>query len=167
MDGVSIAEPAVDAVVNTRSGSPQAPLAELDANEDLGRAAFTRRSRNRGLRGIIDYRDFLESEQAESISVDRMGHAPIDELAAWSRERARNRGTDRRFYGWAVLKVRDANKDGRTVEATPKLQNRYHADIFLNITATGEERKHQQEEHANQLAAHSRWLEAPADSNSG
>lgn len=151
--------------MNTRSGSTQAPPAKLDTNEDLGRAAFTRRSRNRG--GVINYRVFLESEQAKSISVDRMGHAPIDELAAWSRERARNRGTDRRFYGWAVLKVRGAKKDGRTVKATPTPQNRCHADIFLNVTATGEERKHQQEKHAFQLAAHSRWREVPVDSNIG
>ena len=153
--------------MNPSSGSTQAPLAELDANEDLGRAAFDRRSRNRALKGVINHRVFLESEQAESISVDRMGHAPIDELAAWSRERARNRGTDRRFYGWAVLKVRDAKKDGRTVKATPTPQNRCHADIFLNVTATGEERKHQQEEHALQLAEHSWWREAPVDSNPG
>ena len=153
--------------MNTRSGSTQALPTELDTNEDLGRAAFDRRSRNRALKGVINHRVFLESEQAESISVDRMDHAPIDELAAWSRERARNRGTDRRFYGWAVLKVRDAEKDGRNVAATPTPQNRCHADIFLNVTATGEERKHQQEEHALQLAEHSWWREAPVDSNPG
>ena len=154
--------------MNTSSGSTQAPPAELDTNEDLGRAAFDRRSRNRALnKGVIDYRVFLESEQAKSISVDRMDHAPIDELAAWSRERARNRGTDRRFYGWAVLKVRDAKKDGRTVEATRTPQNRCHADIFLNVTAAGEERKDQQEEHALQLAAHSRWQDAPVDLGPG
>ena len=119
------------------------------------------------LRGVINHRVFLESEQAESISVDRMDHAPINELAAWSRERARSRGADRRFYGWAVLKVRDAEKDGRNVAATPKSHNRCHADIFLNVTATGEERRRQPEEHAHQLATHSRWLEVPADSDPG
>ena len=153
--------------MNTRPGSTQALPAELSTNEDLGRAAFDRRSRNRALKGVINHRVFLESEPAESISVDRMDHAPIEELAAWSRERARNRGTDRRFYGWAVLKVRDAKKDGRTVEATRTPQNRCHADIFLNVTATGEERKDQQEEHALQLAAHSRWQDAPVDSGPG
>ena len=153
--------------MNTRPGSTQAPSAELDANEDLGRAVLSHQDRNRALRGVINHRVFLESEQAESISVDRMNHAPIDELAAWSRERARSRGTDRRFYGWAVLKVRDAKEDGRTVEATPTPQNRCHADIFLNVTATGEERKHQQKEHALQLAEHSRWRGAPVDSGPG
>ena len=153
--------------MNTRPGSTQALPAELSTNEDLGRAAFDRRSRNRALKGVINHRVFLESEPAESISVDRMDHAPIEELAAWSRERARNRGTDRRFYGWAVLKVRDAEKDGRNVVATPTPQNRRHADIFLNITATGEERKHQQEEHAFKLAEHSWWREAPVDPGPG
>ena len=151
--------------MNTRSGSTQAPPTELDANEDLGRSVFTRRSRNR--EGVINYRIFLESEQAESISVDRMGHAPIEELAAWSRERARKRGADRHFYGWAVLKVRDAEQNGRTVAATPKQQSRCHADISLNVTAIGEERKHQQEAHALQLASHSRWRDAPVDSGPG
>ena len=153
--------------MNTRSGSTQAPPAELDANEDLGRATFDRRSRNRALRGVINHRVFLESEQAVSISVDRMDHAPIDELAAWSRERARSRGPSRQFYGWAVLKVQDAENDGRTVKATPTPQNRCHADILLNITATGEERRRQQEKHALQLAEHSRWEEAPAVPDSG
>ena len=127
--------------MNPGSRSIQTPPAELDADEDLGRGVFSGRNRKRARRGIIDFDIFLESEQAESISVDRMDYALIDELAAWSRERARCRGADRRFYGWAVLKVRDAEKDGRTVAATPTPQNRCHADILLNVT--GEERKRQ------------------------
>lgn len=145
--------------------SIQAPPAELDADEDLGRGAFSGRNRRRARRGIIDFDIFLESEQADSISVDRMDHALIDELAAWSRERARNRGPSRQFYGWAILKVRDAEKDGRTVAATPTPQNRCHADILLNVT--GEKRRDQQTEHAIKLAAHSRWREAPAVPDSG
>ena len=151
--------------MNPESRSIQVPPAELDADEDLGRGVFSSRNRNRARRGIIDLDIFLESEQAESISVDRMDHAPIDELAAWSREQARNRGPSRQFYGWAVLKVRDAEKDGRTVAATPMPQNRCHADILLNVT--GEERRSQQTKHAIRLAAHSHWQEAPADPDSG
>ena len=147
------------------SSSIQAPPAELDADENLGRRVFSSRNRNRARKGNIDLDIFLESEQAESISVDRMDHAPIDELAEWSREQARIRGPSRKFYGWAVLKVRDAEKDGRTVAATPTPQNRCHADILLNVT--GEERKRQQTEHAIRLAARSRWLEAPAAPDSG
>ena len=151
--------------MNPGSRSIQAPPSELDANDDLGRAVFSRRRRDRArTKGAIDMDIFLEREQAESISVDRMDHAPIDELAEWSRERARNREPPQ-FYGWAVLKVRDAEKDGRTVEATPTPRNRCHADIFLNVT--GEERRRQQKDHAIELADKSRWLEAPADPDSG
>ena len=151
--------------MNPGSRPIQAPPEELDADEDLGRGVFDSRKSKRARKGSIDFKIFLESEQAESISVDRMDHAPIDELAEWSRERARNRGPSRQFYGWAVLKVRAAAANGRTVKATPKPQNRCHADIFLNVT--GEERRRQQTEHAIRLAAHSWWRDAPAVPDSG
>ena len=108
---------------------------------------------------------FLEHEQAESISVDRMDHAPIDELAEWSRERGRGREPPKQFHGWAVLKVQAAGEDERTVEATPTPQNRCHADIFLNVT--GEERRRQQKDHAVALAHKSQWRDAPAVPDSG
>ena len=102
---------------------------------------------------------FLEREEAESISVDRMDHAPLSELAEWSRERGRNRNPPRNFHGWAVLMVEHAGMNGRTVEATPTSENRCHADIFLNVT--GDERRRRQKQHANELAAYSKWQEAP------
>ena len=157
-------------MVNTGSRSPQVPPAELDANEDLGRAVFSRRvsARARQPGGRIKMDVFLEREQAESISVDRMKHATADELAEWSRERGRSREPPQQFQGWAVVKVRDAAANGRTVEATPKPQNQCHADIFLNVTE--EERRRRQKDHAVELAHKSRWEEAPAapaDSNPG
>lgn len=141
------------------------PPAECDADEDLGRGVFSQKNRNRACKGNIDVSVFLASERAESISVDRMNHAPTDELVEWSWERARNRGPSRQFYGWAVLKVRDAAMNGRTVEATPTPQNRCHADICLNVI--GDERKHQQRQHAVELASHSRWLDVPLNSDLG
>lgn len=126
---------------------------------------FSQRRRDRARKGNVDFDIFLEREQAESISVDRMDHATADELAEWSRERGRSREPPRQFHGWAVLKVLDAAASGRTVEATPTLQNRCHADILLNVT--GQERRRQQKEHAVELADKSRWLEVPAGSDSG
>lgn len=104
---------------------------------------------------------FLEREEAASISVDRMDPAPLDELADWSRQQGRSRVPSREFHGWAALTVEDAEKSGRTVAATPTLGNRWHADIFLNIT--GDEKRRQQKQHAVELAAHSRWVEAPPE----
>ena len=151
--------------MNTRSRSVQAPPTELDKNEDLGRSVFSRRRRDRARKGNVDLDVFLEREQAESISVDRMDHATADELAEWSRERGRSREPPRQFHGWAVVKVLDAAANGRAVKATPTPQNRCHADIFLNIT--GDERRRRQKDHAAELADKSRWVEVPAGSDTG
>ncbi|MCY4600765.1 MAG: hypothetical protein OXF27_12705 [Acidobacteria bacterium] len=101
---------------------------------------------------------FLEREDAESISVDRLQHAPINELAAWSHERGQNRTLPQAFQGWAVLTAEHAGRNGRTVVATPMPKNPCHADIFLNVT--GDERRQQQKQHANEMAAHATWMEA-------
>ena len=136
-----------------------APM-QLDPDENLGRSVFSRRSRDRARKGQVDIEVFLEREEAESISVDRMGHASLAELTEWSTERGQDRTPPRGFRGWAVLAVRAAEMSGRRVAATPTRENRCHADIFLNIT--GDERRRKQRQHANELAAHSRWLETPA-----
>lgn len=135
-------------------------LPDLDVHERLGRTVFSgRRARRARTKGIIDMDVFLEREEAGSISVDRMDHAPSSELAELSRERGQGRIPPRSFCGWAVLTVEDARRNGRTVEPTPRPENRFHADVFLNITQ--EERRRFQIQHANELAAHSKWLEAP------
>lgn len=87
-----------------------------------------------------------------------MDHAPIHELAEWSRNRGRNRNPPKNFQGWAVLTAEHAGGNGRTVVPTPLPENRCHADIFLNIT--GDERRRQQKQHANEMAAHATWMEA-------
>ena len=101
---------------------------------------------------------FLEREDAESLSVDRMDHAPARELTESSRNRGRRRNPPQAFHGWAVLTARHAGQSGRTVVATPLPENRCHADIRLNVT--GDERRRQQKQHANELAAHATWREA-------
>ena len=109
---------------------------------------------------------FLEREDAESISVDRMDHAPIRRLAEWSRDRGRNRSPPQAFHGWAVLTAEHAVQSGRTVAATPMAKNPCHADIFLNVS--DDERRRQQKQHANELAAHATWEEAePLTGTSG
>jgi hypothetical protein len=106
-------------------------LPDLDVHERLGRTVFSgRRARRARTKGIIGMDVFLEREEAGSISVDRMDHAPSSELAELSRERGQGRTPPRNFYGWAVLTVEDARRNGRTVEPTPRPENRYHADVF-------------------------------------
>ena len=135
------------------------PPAELDVAERLGRSVFSSKSRRRARNGRIDVNIFLEREDTESVSVNRMDHAPLEELAGSAYERGRNRTPPLTFYGWEVVAVRDVARNGRTVVATPKPENRFHADIFPDVA--GDERRRQQKQHANELAAHSQWLERP------
>ena len=102
---------------------------------------------------------FLEAAEAPSLSVDRMDHATLHEMAVLGRERAQNRTPRHELHGWALIAVRRAASNGRTVEATPQPDNIYHADIFLNIV--GDEVRDQQKGHATELAARSQWLDLP------
>ena len=135
---------------------PQEALPELGQDERLGRSIVASRAAKKArTKGVIIRDVFLEAEQAPSVSVDRMDHATLHDMAVLARERARNRTPPQKLHGWAVIAVRDAASSERTVEATPQPDNIYHADIFLNIV--GDELRDQQKEHATGLAARSRW----------
>ena len=133
------------------------PSPHIGPREKLGRSVFSVKKRRRARQGKIDMDIFLGREDDESISVDRLEHAPIHESAARSRERGQNRTPPKSFQGWAVLMVRHAAASGRTVEATPTPENPCHADIFLNIIGDG--RRRRQKEHANEMAAHATWMD--------
>ena len=139
---------------------PQEALPELKQDERLGRSIVASRAAKKArTKGVIIRDVFLEAEQAPSVSVDRMDHAPLHDMAVIGRERARKRTPPRQLHGWAVMAVRGAASSGRTVKATPQPDNIYHADIFLNIV--GDELRDQQKEHATALAVRSRWLDLP------
>lgn len=135
-------------------------LPELHDSETLGRSVFSSRLAKRGARGIVVPDVFLERPEAESISVDRMDHASPTDLAALSENTGRQRTPPREFYGWATLEVVEAASSGRSVRATPKEDNVYHADIFLNLPYD-DQRRDRQKQHATELAALAKWLEAP------
>ena len=139
---------------------PQEALPELQQHEQLARSIVSSRAERKArTKGVIIRDVFLETEETPSLSVDRIDHAPLHEVAALGQERARNRTPPRQLRGWAVIAAGIAASNGRTVAATPQLDNIYHADIFLNIA--GDEVRDQQKEHATELAARSRWLDLP------
>ncbi len=97
----------------------------------------------------------------DGVSVDRMDHASRNEMAAIAIERGQGRGKEgAEFYGWAILQVREARGNGRTVEASPLESNRYHADIHLNLSNDAE-RRDEQKRHALELAVRASWEEVP------
>lgn len=97
---------------------------------------------------------FRERSADYSISVDRMDHAPREEVAELGEAQASNLG--RTFRGWAILTIEDVRSSGREIEATPQLDNRYHADIELNIP-DGEEKNDEWEHHLGELSSRSSW----------
>jgi len=136
------------------------PLPVLRDSENIGRSVFSGRAAKRARQGRVIPEIFLESLEADSISVDRMDHAPRTALAALSKQTGQNRTPPRNFYGWAIMKVGDAASNGRTVKATPDDSNIYHADIFLDLP-DDHERRDGQRQHANELATLAEWLETP------
>lgn len=135
-------------------------LPPIVATESLGRSVFSGNQARRADRGGIDPHVFLEREGVDILSVDRMDHTTPEEMAEIGDRVALGRGIGRSFYGWAIVAVEKAAQDGRTVVATPRLDNRYHADIELNIGARDEHRDIQIQ-HATSLAAVAHWSRRP------
>jgi hypothetical protein len=129
-------------------------LPSLQSAENLGRGVFSGRRARRAAKGTIDHRAFLETIEAESLSVDRLDYASDETMIAIADQTAGLRGDD--FHGWSVVTVEDASKDERTVKATPMLLNPYHADIELNVPDSAE-RRDEQKKHAVALANHASW----------
>lgn len=135
-------------------------LPPIEDSDSLGRAVFSSGDAKDARKGKIRHKIFLENEEVDCLSVDRLAHAPDEEMAEIGDRNARRRGPTRSFYGWATVTVADASEDGRSVRATPWLDNPYHADIDLNIPASVE-RRDIQNAHANSLAIAAEWRERP------
>ena len=132
----------------------------MQDDDPLGRGVYSSGQAKRARNGKILPHVFLEDEVVECLSVDRLDYAPDEAMAEIGDRIAQGRGSQRSFYGWATVTVAKASEDGRTVRATPQLDNAYHADIDLNI-APNVERRDEQIQHANTLAAAADWREKP------
>lgn len=135
-------------------------LPPLGAMDPLGRSVFSSREAQRWRKGLGKHDTFLGAPNEISLSVDRLDHASDEVMAEIGDRIARARGSDRSFYGWAVVTVGQASKMGRTVRATPLSNNPYHADIDLNIPLSGE-RRDMQKQHALDLSTVAQWRERP------
>ena len=130
---------------------------DLTGEEELGRRVYSSRSAQRASRSRVPFREFLEKPGVTDLSVDRLSAAPPNKVAAIADRDGVAR--DAVFYGWAVLTVAQAARDGRTAIASPLPNNPYHADIRLP-TLAGEDRE-EQKRHAQELADVSGWRGRP------
>ena len=102
---------------------------------------------------------FLVSLGEDRISVDRLDFEDRTEMANIAINRGHERSDGpKEFRGWAILTVNDASANGRTVVPSPLEENRYHADICLNLP-DDDDRRENQKEHSVDLAARAWWEE--------
>ncbi len=136
-----------------------AEVPPLSPNEPLGRYVLSEsRARKALRRGEIEYDIFLERIDKDRISVDRLDLASDTEMAEIADEVADARA--KRFFGWAVVSVSYASEMGRWVEATPLLNNRFHADVCLKLPRDAD-RRDAAREHAINLAKGAKYRPRP------
>ena len=93
---------------------------------------------------------FRDEKSPVEISVFILSRVSDSKLTQIADSIAVQRGSNRKFYGWAELSVANASIDAREVHATPAPENKWHADIVLPIAAKDD--KKVRERHVNQLA---------------
>ena len=131
-------------------------LPAITPSDFLGRGIF----QSNQARSIIPTTVFREKINVDRLSVDRLDLASNAEMAEIADRVAAGRGPSRNFYGWAVVSVAVAERDGRTVEATPLLDDPYHADIVLNLPVDAD-RTDAAIQHAQSLARHAHFRSRP------
>ena len=121
---------------------------------------YNQRAYDRGLQQMI--KAFEDKQSPTNISVDRLNLnnkeiVEIQERRAVSLSNDQN--TERTFYGWFRLSVKNAKQNGREVEAQPikEPRNPYHAIIKFPDKVT----KNQKEKkiHINELASYCDWFD--------
>ena len=128
---------------------------DIEDRENLGRRVFSKSRRDRARRGRIRFDVFLEQAGTTLFSVDRLDLSSPSEATAIADRAAKARGQP--FHGWAVVTAQQAGANGRRVEASPQLDNPYHADVFLPDAVKEDLEK--QKSHAQELADNSTWQE--------
>lgn len=133
----------------------------LDKNELIGRGVFSSKLAVKARKKVVGHQAFLEHVSVDRISVDRVTQAPLSFfIGIGNRIASTRRNGKRNFYGWAVLKVEDAESEFRKVESTPIDGNPHHADICLLNLPNDHNRRSVQIDHAVALAADAEWWDA-------
>ena len=132
-------------------------------NDDmLGRGIFSCRQakdfRKGNRKNSRTIRAFIPPDGKDEISVDRLDFISDENMTQIADQSSNMR--EETFCGWAVISVEKAKMNGRDVRPAPKKENPYHANIIFFLPKDKEERKAQQQKHANQLASCTEWRQA-------
>ena len=137
----------------------------------LGRDILSRKDRRKIQKNVFLPSLFIDKASPFELSVNRLAPKPGQDppadrpdlvsdrvMARISDKRAKTLG--RTLYGWAVLRVCDAEQGGCFVRPAPLSGNRQHANIHLPDEAHKDPLLY--EHHAHRLARSVRWRPRPA-----
>ena len=131
----------------------------LDASEELGRCV-TSGNEYRQIKysmrmgeAAIPYTVYENWDEEGALSVIRLDHPSLTEATA------KARGPKRQFHGWAVTCVGDVRRLNFHVKATPRPENKWHADIVM--PDQDRLRQERRTELALELARASKWRPHP------
>ena len=138
---------------------------ELDASEELGRCVTSghdyRQIKNSMHMGeaAIPYTVYANWDEEGALSVIRLDHPTLTEAIENGEATAKARGPKRQFHGWAVTRVGDVRRLNFHVKATPRPENKWHADIVMPDQDRLRQERHT--ELALELARASKWRPRP------
>ena len=127
---------------------------EISDEEKLARAVVSSSEAKLSGRGgvpasVFSYRGNFK------ISVDRFSRMTVVEAVGHGEAIAVQRGPNRSFYGWALLRKSDVVSAKCDCRAAPKEGNVWHANILMPESVVGDDELH--EEFSAALARRSCW----------
>ena len=129
---------------------------EIDDNETLARAVVSGGEAKESRKGDVPASVFSHLGHFK-ISVDRISRMTFSEAVEHGKAVAAERGSNRTFYGWALLGVPDVLESGCLSKSAPEGVNFWHAHILMPKAAAHNGDLHY--EHAGALARRSSWRE--------
>ena len=119
---------------------------EIADDERLGRQEWSnstaRKVRGRQLRGEsprVPANKFMPPNDSSELSVDRMDHAELDELAKLAEKNTARK--DPSLKGWYTLSAADVIGAKCAVQSSPLSGNPYHADILIPVKLDQDDRR--------------------------
>ena len=127
---------------------------EIEDSETLARAVVTSTEAKLSRGGDVPASAFVYHGNFE-FSVDRVCSMTSADAVQHGETIALQRGSNRSFYGWAILTKLDVVNAGCGCRASPEEDNIWHADILMPEAAAEDDRLH--DDLAAALARRSSW----------
>ena len=140
--------------------SAASPVPSLSDWEMLARAVIRSGEARQSRKDNIPASIFMREADSE-LSTDRITQMTDEQAIEQGEHIAKAAGSDRNFYGWAVISVTHVKDVSLTANKSPLRGHKWHADILFPANAVADPSKHTQL--AGELARRADWKERPID----